>query len=203
MNTQTREGKLPIMEHFYTIQGEGKFTGHAAYFIRTAGCDVGCPFCDVKESWSIHEDQWMSTADLVTTVDQAKIAVITGGEPLLHQLDDLTKKLNENNIRTHIETSGSSMLSGHWDWITLSPKKRKMPLEQSWKAANELKIVISRVNDFKFAEDCADQVSEECLLYLQPEWDKSDDILPTIISYIKKHPKWKMSLQTHKYMDIP
>lgn len=203
MNTQTREGKLPIMEHFYTIQGEGKFTGHAAYFIRTAGCDVGCPFCDVKESWSIHEDQWMSTADLVTTVDQAKIAVITGGEPLLHQLDDLTKKLNENNIRTHIETSGSSMLSGHWDWITLSPKKRKMPLEQSWKAANELKIVISRVNDFKFAEECAAQVSEECLLYLQPEWDKSDDILPTIISYIKKHPKWKMSLQTHKYMDIP
>ncbi|MGB0870714.1 MAG: 7-carboxy-7-deazaguanine synthase QueE [Flavobacteriales bacterium] len=203
MNTQTREGKLPIMEHFYTIQGEGKFTGHAAYFIRTAGCDVGCPFCDVKESWSIHEDQWMSTADLVTTVDQAKIAVITGGEPLLHQLDDLTKKLNENNIKTHIETSGSSMLSGQWDWITLSPKKRKMPLEQSWKAANELKIVISRVNDFKFAEDCADQVSEECLLYLQPEWDKSDDILPTIISYIKKHPKWKMSLQTHKYMDIP
>ncbi|MGB1295527.1 MAG: 7-carboxy-7-deazaguanine synthase QueE [Flavobacteriales bacterium] len=203
MDTQTREGKLPIMEHFYTIQGEGKFTGHAAYFIRTAGCDVGCPFCDVKESWSIHEDQWMSTADLVTTVDQAKIAVITGGEPLLHQLDDLTKKLNENNIRTHIETSGSSMLSGQWDWITLSPKKRKMPLEQSWKAANELKIVISRVNDFKFAEDCADQVSEECLLYLQPEWDKSDDILPTIITYIKKHPKWKMSLQTHKYMDIP
>lgn len=198
-----RKGQLPIMEDFYTIQGEGKYTGHAAYFIRTAACDVGCPFCDVKESWEIEDNQWVTIPHIVEKVGDAPLAVITGGEPLMHNLDELCDALQSKQIRTHIETSGSSPFSGHWDWFTLSPKKRKMPLEENWKHADELKIVISRPNDFKFAEQCAQQVSDNCLLFLQPEWDRSDAILPEIIAYIKKHPKWKMSLQTHKYMDIP
>ncbi len=198
-----RKGQLPIMEDFYTIQGEGKYTGHAAYFIRTAACDVGCPFCDVKESWPIEDNQWQMISNIVEKVGEAPLAVITGGEPLMHNLDELCDALQKKKIRTHIETSGSSAFSGQWDWFTLSPKKRKMPLEENWKQANELKIVISRPNDFKFAEECANNVTEDCLLYLQPEWDRSDNILPEIIAYIKKYPKWKMSLQTHKYMDIP
>lgn len=198
-----RKGQLPIMEDFYTIQGEGKYTGHAAYFIRTAACDVGCPFCDVKESWDIDENQWKTIDSIVEKVGDAPLAVVTGGEPLMHNLDELCKQLQSKQIRTHIESSGSSPFSGIWDWFTLSPKKRKMPLAENWKQANELKIVISRANDFKFAEECADMVGEDCLLYLQPEWDRSDKILPEIIAYIKQYPKWKMSLQTHKFMDIP
>lgn len=198
-----RKGQLPIMEDFYTIQGEGKYTGHAAYFIRTAACDVGCPFCDVKESWEIEDHQWKTIPAIVEKVGEAPLAVITGGEPLMHNLDELCKQLQDKHIRTHIETSGSSPFSGSWDWFTLSPKKRKMPLDENWKQADELKIVISRKNDFKFAEQCAEKVGEDCLLFLQPEWDRSDEILPEIIAYIKEHPMWKMSLQTHKYMDIP
>lgn len=198
-----RKGQLPIMEDFYTIQGEGKYTGHAAYFIRTAACDVGCPFCDVKESWAIEDNQWQTIHSIVEKVGDSTLAVITGGEPLMHNLDELCNALQKNKIRTHIETSGSSSFSGTWDWFTLSPKKRKMPLEENWQQADELKIVISRANDFRFAEACAEKVTKNCLLYLQPEWDKSDIILPEIIAYIKEHPQWKMSLQTHKYMDIP
>ncbi|MGB0427623.1 MAG: 7-carboxy-7-deazaguanine synthase QueE [Flavobacteriales bacterium] len=194
---------LPVMEAFYTIQGEGRYSGSAAYFIRLAACDVGCPFCDVKESWESYPEQMQTIEDILLPIKQAEIAVITGGEPLLHQLDELCDRLHQKGIKRHIETSGSSPISGHWDWFTLSPKKRKMPLAESWKAADELKIIISRKNDFEFAEHCAKEVSASCQLYLQPEWDKTEDILPQLIDYVKEHPKWKISLQTHKFMDIP
>ncbi len=195
--------RLPIMEHFYTIQGEGFYTGHAAYFIRLAGCDVGCTFCDVKESWGIDEHPILQITELVDLVGDAKLVVVTGGEPSIYPLETLSNALGEKGIRRHMETSGSHEITGDWEWICLSPKKRKMPVDSSWKKAHELKVVISRKNDFDFAEKCAAQVSEDCMCYLQPEWDKEKNILPEIIEYIKANPKWKMSLQTHKYMDIP
>lgn len=195
--------KLPVMEHFYTIQGEGHYTGHAAYFVRLAGCDVGCVFCDVKESWGIDEHPVLSLDEIVEEIGAANLVVVTGGEPSLYPLQNLTSRLKEKGIRTHMETSGSHEITGVWDWICLSPKKRKMPVDSSWKKAHELKVVISRKNDFAFAEKCASEVSADCICFLQPEWDKEKKILPEIIDYIKDNPKWKMSLQTHKYMDIP
>lgn len=197
--------QLPVIEHFYTIQGEGFHQGKAAYFIRLGGCDVGCAWCDVKESWDDSNHPKMSIGEIVSKVKStnATIAVITGGEPLLHNLDLLTKELRQNNIQTNIETSGSSPLSGTWDWVCLSPKKFKEPLAQILPKANELKIVIFNKTDFEWAEKWAAQVSDTCKLYLQPEWSKRQEMIPLMIEYIKQNPKWELSLQIHKYIDVP
>ncbi len=199
------QGKLfPIMEEFYTIQGEGFYTGTASYFIRIGGCDVGCPWCDVKESWDADIHKLILVDNLVEKVkNKSNIAIITGGEPLMWNLDYLTSELQKNGIRTHIETSGSSEFSGHWDWFCLSPKKRKLPTERCYKEADELKIVVLNENDFKFAEKQAEKVTEKCRLYLQPEWSKGEKMIPLIAEYVKRNPKWRISLQTHKYLDIP
>lgn len=196
---------LPVMEQFYTLQGEGFHSGRAAYFIRLGGCDVGCVWCDVKESWNANNHPSISVSDLV---DAAKVypgsmVVVTGGEPLLHPLDHLTKALKEVGFATHIETSGSSPISGEWDWICLSPKKFKAPLPEILPLTNELKVVVFNQHDFEWAETYASKVNENCLLYLQPEWDKAKEITPLIIDYIKANPKWRISLQVHKYLAIP
>jgi organic radical activating enzyme len=196
---------LPLMEHFYTLQGEGAHSGKAAYFLRLGGCDVGCVWCDVKESWDANLHPKVAITDMLHFVKEAKspIAVITGGEPLLHQLDNLTILLQEQGIATHIETSGSSPFSGQWNWITLSPKKFKAPLPELIEKANELKIIVYNKSDFEWAEQYAALVSKSCKLYLQPEWDQSEKMLPQIINYVKENPKWTISLQTHKFMQIP
>lgn len=193
------------MEHFYTLQGEGRFTGHASYFIRLGGCDVGCVWCDVKESWDASKHPQVPVADIVGLVVKsgATIAVVTGGEPMMHNLDELTALLKDAGIRTHVETSGAHPLSGCWDWICLSPKKFKAPLEEMITAANELKTVIYHKTDLSWAEQFASKVPKECLLYLQPEWSKTDEINPLIINYIKTNPQWILSLQTHKFLNIP
>jgi 7-carboxy-7-deazaguanine synthase len=195
---------LPLMEEFYTIQGEGSFTGTAAYFIRIGGCDVGCHWCDVKESWDANLHPPTLTDTIVTNAKAyAKTVVVTGGEPLMWSLDYITTKLRNAEIRTHIETSGAYNLSGTWDWFCLSPKKTKLPLKECHQAADELKMIVHNVNDFVFAEEQAAKVSSSCQLYLQPEWSKKEKMIPLIIDYVMKHPKWKISLQTHKYLNIP
>lgn len=196
---------LPVMEHFYTIQGEGFHQGKAAYFIRLGGCDVGCVWCDVKESWDAEKHEKMQIADLISQVKttNAEIVVITGGEPLMHNLDELTKKLKSAGLKTHIETSGAHPLSGTWDWVCLSPKKFKAPLSEILPAANELKIVVYNRSDFEWAEKYATLVSAPCKLYLQPEWDRSTEIIPSIVNYIQDNPQWELSLQIHKYIQVP
>jgi organic radical activating enzyme len=196
---------LPVMEHFYTIQGEGKHQGRAAYFIRLGGCDVGCVWCDVKESWDADAHPKLSINFLLNEVKKtaAKLVVITGGEPLMHNLDNLTKALQENGLETNIETSGSSSLSGNWNWICLSPKKFKAPLPETIAAANELKIIVYNKSDFDWAEKYAALASPNCKLYLQPEWSKAQEITPSIVNYIKANPKWELSLQIHKYINVP
>lgn len=196
---------LPIMEHFYTLQGEGYHQGKAAYFIRLGGCTVGCHWCDVKESWDALAHPLMSVADIATAAAQyaGRIAVVTGGEPLIYPLDKLCNALRQAGLHTHIETSGSYPLSGSWDWICLSPKKFKAPLPDVIAAANELKVVIFHPSDFAWAEQYAAMVSPNCKLYLQPEWSRAEQNMPAIIEYIKKYPKWSISLQVHKYMNIP
>ena len=196
---------LPVMEAFYTIQGEGFHQGRAAYFIRLAGCDVGCVWCDVKESWDETLHPLQETEQIVYEAKKypAKLAVITGGEPTLHHLDLLTRSLQSNGFETNIETSGSSPLTGVWDWICLSPKKFKPPLEEIIPRANELKIVIFNKSDFDWAEKYAAKVSPNCKLYMQPEWDKAAQVTPLIIDYVKDHPKWQLSLQIHKYINVP
>ncbi len=196
---------LPVMEHFYTLQGEGVHQGKAAYFIRLGGCDVGCVWCDVKDSWEAGRHPLRKIEDLVAEVKKtpAEIVVITGGEPLMHDLAYLTEQLHQAGLRTHMETSGSSPLSGSWDWITLSPKKFKAPLPEVVPQAHELKVVVFNKSDFDWAEKYAAQVSPQCKLYLQPEWDKASVVTPLIIDYIKAHPKWQLSLQIHKYINVP
>lgn len=196
---------LPLMEHFYTLQGEGRFSGQASYFIRLGGCDVGCIWCDVKDSWEASKHPIVEVNTLVdfVSISQSPIAVITGGEPLMHDLNGLTVSLKNIGVRTHIETSGAHPLSGSWDWICLSPKKFKSPLNEVVVKANELKVVIYNKSDFEWAEKFASMVSSDCLLYLQPEWSKSAEVNPLIISYIKENPRWIFSLQTHKFIDIP
>jgi organic radical activating enzyme len=195
---------LPLMEEFYTIQGEGYHTGKAAYFIRIGGCDVGCHWCDVKESWNadLHPP---TKAEIIVTnaLKYANTVVITGGEPLMWKMDFLTQALQSNGIKTHIETSGAYALSGIWDWVCLSPKKIKLPLEKIYSKSNELKIIVYNKNDFKFAEDQAAKVSENCELFLQPEWSNRVKMTPLIVDYVMNNPKWKISLQTHKYLNIP
>ena len=195
----------PLMEHFYTLQGEGRFTGHASYFIRLGGCDVGCVWCDVKDSWDASKHPLVPIAEIVATVvaSGTKIAVITGGEPMMHNLDTLTELIRKQGIRTHVETSGAHPLSGTWDWICLSPKKFKAPLNEMIASAHELKTVIYNKTDFAWAEQYAAKVSKDCLLYLQPEWSKSAEMNPLIIDYVKANPQWILSLQTHKFLDIP
>ena len=196
---------LPLMEQFYTIQGEGNHQGKAAYFIRLGGCDVGCVWCDVKESWDASAHPKTSIEQIVkdAALHPARIAVITGGEPLMYNLDELTQQLHEANFKTHIETSGAYSLSGDWDWICLSPKKFKEPLREVIVAADELKIIIYNKHDFKWAETFASQVKSDCQLFLQPEWSREKQMLPLMIDYVKNNPKWRISLQVHKYMDIP
>lgn len=195
---------LPLMEEFYTIQGEGFHTGKAAYFIRIGGCDVGCHWCDVKESWDANLHPPTKTLDIVANVNkQANTVVVTGGEPLIWNMDHLTNLLKKQNLKTHIETSGSYKLTGNWDWICLSPKKTKLPLSSIYSKANELKIIVLNKHDFKFAEEQAAQVNNNCELFLQPEWSKREEMMPLIVNYVMENPKWKISLQTHKYLNIP
>ena len=197
--------QLPIMESFYTLQGEGFHQGKAAYFIRLAGCDVGCVWCDVKESWDEEKYPLQSIEEIVANAKQypARLAVITGGEPTLYNLEDLTSALQAEGFATNIETSGSSPLTGTWDWICLSPKKFKPPLPGILKKANELKIIVFNKSDFDWAEKYATEVSDSCKLYLQPEWGKSEKVTPMIIDYIKQNPRWRFSLQMHKYINVP
>ena len=196
---------LPVMEHFYTLQGEGMHQGKAAYFIRLAGCDVGCVWCDVKESWDRSKHPDISIDALIEQVQQtpASIVVITGGEPLMHDLTLLTEKLKQAGYQTHIETSGAHPISGTWDWICLSPKKFKAPLPAILPLADELKVVIFHRSDFQWAESFASEVRSDCQIFFQPEWDRSKEIMPLIVDYVKAHPTWRATLQTHKYLNIP
>lgn len=193
------------MEAFYTLQGEGFHQGRAAYFIRLGGCDVGCIWCDVKESWDASKHPQVPIDKIVAAAGNhpGRLAVITGGEPLLHNLDELTQRLKDAGFETNIETSGSSPLSGFWDWICLSPKKFKFPLPEVVAIADELKVVVFNNADFKWAEQYAALVKPGCKLYLQPEWDKKDSMLPRIIDYIMANPEWELSLQSHKYIGVP
>jgi organic radical activating enzyme len=193
------------MEAFYTIQGEGFHQGRAAYFIRLGGCDVGCFWCDVKDSWDASKHPQVVIEKIIAEAKKfpGRLAVITGGEPLMHQLDALTDQLHEAGFETNIETSGSSPLSGHWDWICLSPKKFKAPLAAIVPLAHELKVVVLNKHDLVWAETYAAQVNASCKLYLQPEWDKAAEITPLIIDYIKANPQWELSLQVHKYINVP
>jgi 7-carboxy-7-deazaguanine synthase len=197
---------LPIMEAFYTIQGEGFHTGKAAYFIRIAGCNVGCTWCDVKESWNAEDHPLQSIEQIVSAAEKhpARIAVITGGEPLQYDCSALCAALHARGFKTHLETSGAYPLSGTWDWICLSPKKFKAPLDEVLAACDEFKPVIFHASDIKWAENFVSLIKKkDAKLYLQPEWSKQDTLLSAIIDYIKENPKWQMSLQTHKYMNIP
>ncbi len=203
--TQYSSTLYPVMEHFYTLQGEGKYTGTSAYFIRLGGCDVGCIWCDVKESWDADIHPKMSVEELKNIVSQypGELVVITGGEPAMYDLTALVDALHSIGKYVAIETSGTSELIGEVDWYTFSPKKFKAPVEEAYAKASELKIVIFHKSDLAWAEGHSKQVNENCVLYLQPEWSKREQLLPTIIEYVKNHPKWKISLQTHKYLEIP
>jgi len=197
--------KLPLIQEFYTIQGEGYHTGKAAYFIRIGGCDIGCSWCDTKVSWNADNYPLADTDTIIEHAFQseAKSIVVTGGEPLSYDLDYLCKKAEEKNLETFIETSGAYPMSGKWDWVCLSPKRQKPSSEENYKAANELKVIIFDDDDLLWAEKCSKQVSKECFLYLQPEWSRREINTPKIIEYIKKNPKWKLSVQLHKYLLIP
>jgi organic radical activating enzyme len=197
--------RLPVMEQFYTIQGEGYYQGHAAYFIRLGGCDVGCVWCDVKESWEPSAHPMWEVDDLVAEASKhpGRLVVVTGGEPLMYDLTHLTAQLKQAGFQTNIETSGAYPLSGVWDWICLSPKKFKKPLADVTPFANELKVIVYNQSDLKWGEEYAAQVNSACKLYLQPEWSVSQKTTPLIIDYVKAHPKWEISLQIHKFLDVP
>lgn len=196
---------LPVMEAFYTVQGEGYYQGRAAYFVRLGGCDVGCHWCDVKDSWDVSKFPAIALGDIVSAAAEhpGRMAVVTGGEPLMHNLDALCRALREEGFQTNIETSGAHPLSGSWDWICLSPKKFKAPLPEICNKAHELKVIIYNKHDFAWAEEFAQKVNKDCKLYLQPEWSRSKEMLPLIVDYVKTYPKWEISLQIHKFMDIP
>jgi 7-carboxy-7-deazaguanine synthase len=195
---------LPLMEEFYTIQGEGFHTGTAAYFIRIGGCDVGCHWCDVKESWNAELHPPTAIEKIVAHASTyADTVVVTGGEPLMWDMNPLTRQLKESKLKVHIETSGAYPLSGQWDWICLSPKKNKLPTTEVYQQANELKVIIYNKHDFIFAEEQASLVNENAILFLQPEWSKREEMTPLIVDYVMQNPKWRISLQTHKYLNIP
>lgn len=199
-----KSNKLPVMEHFYTIQGEGAHSGRPAYFIRLAGCDVGCPWCDVKESWDREKHPEIPIDTLVEKAVSFPIGivVITGGEPLLHNLDILTKKLRQKGFQTHLETSGSSPFSGYFDWVTFSPKRYKAPLDEIYDKTSELKVIIAGKQDFRWAERHAQKCSKDTRFFLQPEWETPESV-QWIVDYVKTHPQWQISLQTHKYLHVP
>ncbi len=204
-HSDVQKGKLlPLMEAFYTLQGEGYHKGAAAYFIRVGGCDVGCHWCDVKESWN---PKLHPPTAIETIVDQAKkyseVVVVTGGEPLMWNMNPLTQLLKSAGLQTHIETSGAYQVTGHWDWFCLSPKKNKKPIADAYNAADELKVIIHNKNDLKFAEEEAQKVTTSCKLFLQPEWSKREIVMPLMVDYVLNNPHWKVSLQTHKYLNIP
>ena len=195
---------LPLMEEFYTIQGEGHHSGKAAYFVRIGGCDVGCHWCDVKESWNpdLHPP-----TDVIQIAEHAnaysKTIVVTGGEPLMWNMDPLTKALKERGMMVYIETSGAHAVSGSWDWFCLSPKKTMPPVKEAYEEADELKVIVYNQHDFLWAEEHAAKVKDSCKLYLQPEWSRREKVLPLIADYVMKNPEWKISLQSHKYIGIP
>jgi organic radical activating enzyme len=203
--TSSQANSLPVMEAFYTIQGEGYHQGRAAYFVRLGGCDVGCVWCDVKDSWDANAHPRLNIEEIVAgaTAHPGRLAVITGGEPLMHDCTPLTRALKTAGFATNIETSGAYPVSGDWDWICLSPKKFKAPMPGILPLANELKVVIYNKTDFEWAEQWAALVSPNCRLFLQPEWSKSATVTPLIIEYIKENPQWEFSLQLHKYINVP
>jgi len=205
LNDKLRTGEiLPLMESFHSLQGEGYHSGLPAYFIRLGGCDIGCHWCDVKQSWDFKKYSLISVENIVekvvTNIDNI---IITGGEPLMWNMDLLTNTLKAKNKKTHLETSGAYKISGDWDWFCLSPKKNKLPTEESFTRADELKVIIYNKHDLEFAENCAKNVNKGCSLFLQPEWGKKDVAMSLIVNYIVKNPKWKISLQIHKYLNIP
>ena len=203
--SQVQVASLPLMEQFYTIQGEGYHQGKAAYFIRLGGCDVGCVWCDVKESWDADAHPKVAISKIVAAAktNPAEICVITGGEPLMHDLYALTKELRDAGKKTNIETSGAHPLSGYWDWICFSPKKFKEPLPEIYAHADELKVVVYNKSDFDWAESFAEKMQPDCKLFLQPEWSKANQVTPLIVDYVKENPQWQISLQTHKYLQVP
>lgn len=196
---------LPVMESFYTIQGEGFYSGTPAYFVRLGGCDVGCVWCDVKESWDASQFDWISVDEVTreAKASGAHVVVITGGEPLMYDLSELTKALNQAGLQANIETSGAYPLTGEWDWICFSPKKFKAPLDEFYNCSHELKVVAFNKSDFTWAEGHAERMTNDAKLFLQPEWSKEKEMTPLIVDFVKQNPRWKISLQTHKYMDIP
>ncbi len=195
---------LPVMERFYTVQGEGFFAGTPAYFIRLGGCDVGCVWCDVKESWDASAHPKMSVEQLAedAKASGAPIVVITGGEPTMYDLTLLTSALKAKGLRTHIETSGTNELTGSWDWVTFSPKKFKAPVDSIYEQADELKVIVYHKSDLEWSESHASRVQEHCTLFLQAEWDRRDESYPLIMDYIRSNTKWRISVQTHKYLGV-
>lgn len=208
MNTSNKHPatsrSLPVMETFLSLQGEGYFTGQSAYFIRLAGCDVGCSWCDVKESWDENAHPSQSVSELAEQVQssKSKICVVTGGEPTLHDLSALSEEIKSKGVRTHIETSGTNPLTGTWDWITFSPKRFKKPLAEFFETSHELKIIIAHKNDLRWAKEFGEKMHPDAHLYIQPEWDSRKDMEEICITFIKENPRWRLSLQTHKYLGI-
>jgi len=203
--TSKKITELPLMETFYSIQGEGYHQGKAAYFIRLAGCDVGCTWCDVKESWATDPYPKIKSNKLAekAALYGSGITIVTGGEPLLYDLNDLTFYLSERGVSSHLETSGTHPLTGNWNWICFSPKKFKAPLPEFFNMADELKIIIVNNSDFEWAKGFADKVRPDCKKYVQPEWSRSNKVLPKIVDFVKQNPEWEVSLQIHKYLNVP
>lgn len=204
-NLDILKGKIPVLEEFYSIQGEGFNTGKAAYFIRTGGCDLACHWCDSKESWKPEKHQYQNIEDILNRVSEtnADTIVITGGEPLIYNFDEFCKIAKKANLVTMIETCGAHPFSGKWDWICLSPKKHKPPKPEYFKIANELKIIIYQEKDLIWAEECANKIGDKCVLYLQPEWSSFKQTRKLVVDYVKRNTKWNVSVQTHKFLDIP
>ena len=205
MNSDSRIQELPLMEAFYSIQGEGFHAGRAAYFIRLGGCDVGCHWCDVKESWEAEKWPEIHVEEIAAgaAASGSDMVVVTGGEPLMHDLGALTKSLKNHGLQTHLETSGAHPLTGEWDWICLSPKKFKKPTDDIFHRADELKVIVYNKSDLAWGEQMAARVGDDCKLYFQPEWSRSEAVMPLIIEYVKDNPRWEISLQIHKFMNIP
>lgn len=205
LNQPSQDNTLPVMESFYTLQGEGFHQGKAAYFIRLGGCDVGCFWCDVKDSWDASAHPHFTVQQIVekAKVHPCRLAVITGGEPTLYDLTELTEVLHESGFQINLETSGAHELKGNIDWVCLSPKKFKPPVESILQKADELKVIIYNKSDFKWGESYAAQVKKNCMLFLQPEWSKAEQMTPLIVDYIMKNPQWQLSLQIHKYINVP
>ncbi|MDR0510455.1 MAG: 7-carboxy-7-deazaguanine synthase QueE [Rikenellaceae bacterium] len=195
--------KLPLVEDFYTLQGEGFHAGQAVWFIRLGGCDAGCAWCDAKFTWDAGRFHLVEAEEIAARTSAARAVVVTGGEPLRYPLGPLTDELHARGKEVYLETAGTYPLSGSFDWICLSPKRRRPPLDEIWARADELKVIVAELDDLAWAEQCAARVATDCLLYLQPEWGRMNDITPAIVEYIKANPRWRISLQIHKFMDIP